>query len=229
MTHMQALELVGDLPPRHTASLFDEAAVIDTLGLPRGLWLGRTCGGARAYKWLVRKVVRRDYFAKILVDDWGANLRLQQDGSFATRLNAQGAPRVDLPFCLNWDTLDYGYHVLGQDFAQPPLMFRDEMRAVPIAELHERVPRSEIERLGLSVGEAALTPRGEGLLLIGYIVPFGIHRLRGTPFGMVFHRRSKPSEIDAARRHVARVRVLDSSPGPCRVRAHQPSTIPIPS
>ncbi len=265
MERLQILEVFGNLPVRHIAALYDAAAVIDLGGLPHGLWLGRTGGGTRVYKWLARRVVRRDYFAKLLFGDWGINLRVTQDGSYAPRLDARQRVRVDLPFAIHWDTLNYGYHVLGQDLAQPPLALQDEMRAIPLAEAIERLPGAWGEALrreerraaearaatggaGAGVassggpggrfgsgGEAASANLVHGvekrssLLLIGYIVPLGIHRLRGTPFAMVFHRRARPEESDAARRYIRRARILDTSAGPCRsrVRERGPAVVPL--
>jgi hypothetical protein len=265
MEHLRVLELFGTLPPRHVAALYDAAAVIDLGGLPRGLWLGRTGGGTRVYKWLARNVVRRDYFAKLVFDDWGINLRVAQDGSYAPRLDARHRPRIDLPFAIHWDTLNYGYHVLGQDLAQPPLAMQDEMRAIPLAEVIERLPgawgeglRRDLQRVREAreaaggAGAGAAPSGGPGgrfggggravsashlhgfekrssLLLIGYIVPFGIHRLRGTPFAMAFHRRARPEEQKAARRYVQRARILDTSAGPCRARARErgPAVVPL--
>ena len=229
MTPRQALDLFGDLPPRHIRTLFDASAVIDLGGVPRGIWLGRNGGGARVFKWIARRLIRRDQFVKLLIEDWGVNMRVEQNGSFACKTDHRDTPRVDFPFCINWDTFDYGYHIMGQDLPQPPLMRQDELRALPLSELHEHVPISQIERIGLTLSEAARTPPGSGLLLVGYVSPLGIHRFRGTPFAMVFHRKGAVAEMRAARNHVTSMRILDSSPGPRRCRAQEPAAIPFPT
>ena len=226
---LEPLDLFGDLPPRHIRTLFDAAAVIDLAGLPRGVWLGRKGGGTRAFKWIARRIVRRDHFAKLLIEDWGINMRVEQNATFACKADHRDSPLVDLPFCINWDTFDYGYHIMGQDLPQPPLMIQDELRALALSELHEHVPVSQIERIGLTLGEAAMAPGGAGLLLVGYASPFGIHRFRGTPFAMVYHRKGAAAETRAARNHVARMRILDSSPGPRRCRAQEPAAVPFPT
>jgi len=228
MTPQQALDLFGDLPPRHIRALFEQAAVVDLGSLPRGLWLGRAGGGTRIFKWILRRVARRDYFAKLLIEDWGVSLLVEQKTGHACRFNSRGAPRIDFPFCINWDTFDYGYHILGQDLPQPPLMMQDEVRALPLADLADVVPASQLERIGLTRA-SALGAAGAGLMLVGYVSPLGLHRLRGTPFAMVFHRKATRPEIHGARSHVASMRVFDSSPGPRRCRAHEPAAVPFPT
>lgn len=207
MDAQQALDLVADLPARDIGELWQAGGEISGHGLSRGLWLGRNGGMLSPLKWFVRKVVRRDYFAKLVLDGYGINVRVRQDPSHELLPSPKidGGVKVDLPFALTEGGLDYGFHILGMDAASP-LQMRDVLRSVDFATVTEVAPEADLARVGVARGEG-----GEGELVIGYIVPLAIDALRGTPFGMVWHREASGEEAASAEAWLERRRLVDSS------------------
>jgi hypothetical protein len=107
-------------------------------------------------KRMVRHVVRRDYFAKLILEGWGVNIRVRQDGThalLASRIVPVGV-RVDLPFVLTERGLDYGLHVAGMDLGpQAALQLRDYLRRIDFATLSEVVSLGQLRRVGAVRGE----------------------------------------------------------------------------
>jgi hypothetical protein len=213
MNRQQALELMGGLRASRIREVWEAASPVAGTDLCPGLWLGRNGGMPWPMKRLVRHVVRRDWFSKLVLDGWGINVRVRQDGSYAilpSRTQA-GSVRVDLPFRLTEHGLDYGYHVLGRD-TEPVgmgLQIRDYLRVVGLRTLGEIAGADECRRVG--------TQRGDGdddtRMVIGYIAPIGAKVLMGTPFGMVWEREATAAERASAEQYLRRRRLWDSSPG----------------
>jgi hypothetical protein len=206
MDAQQALDLIAELPAREIGRLWDAGQQIPGYALRPGLWLGRNGGMAAPLKWLVRAVIRRDYFAKLVLDGFGVNVRVSQDGSHAALpcREASDGVKVDLPFALTDAGLDYGFHVLGFEPAAP-LQMRDVLRSVDFRTISEVAPGEHLERVGASPGED-----GDGEIVIGYIAPLAVEALKGTPFGMVWHREATAGEQASARVWIGRRRLLDS-------------------
>jgi len=206
MNAQQALDLIAELPAAEIRRLWSAGEHLPGYALDPGLWLGRNGGMAMPMKWLVRSLVKRDYFAKLVLDDCGVNVRVRQDGSHAILPAATAAGvKVDLPFALSEQGLDYGFHVLGLDVGVP-LQMRDFLRSVAFETVAEVAPAEQLARVGAARGEA-----GQGALVIGYIAPLGLHALEGTPFGMVWHREATDAEQASARDWIESRRVWDSS------------------
>lgn len=203
----QALDLIADLPAREIRALWDSAREMTGHGLPRGLWLGRNGGMASPIKWFVRTVVKRDYFAKLVLDGYGVNVRVRQDGSHQPLPSPRvsGGVKVDLPFALTDAGLDYGFHILGFDTATH-LQMRDVLRSVDLTTLAELAPEEHLARVGAARGET-----GQGELILGYIMPLAIDSLRLAPFGMVWHREATDQEEASATAWLERRRLVDSS------------------
>jgi len=214
MNRQQALDLVGGLPASQIREVWDAAAALEGTALRPGLWLGRNGGMPWPMKRLARHVVRRDWFAKLILSGWGINVRVRQDGSHALLRSNRiaGAVTVDLPFLLTAQGLDYGYHVLGRDLAPvgAGLQMRDYLRSVGLRTLSERVEAAHLRRVGAVRGEGDEDTQ----LVIGYIAPLGAKALMGTPFGMIWEREAAASEQESAERYLRKTRVWDSSCGP---------------
>jgi hypothetical protein len=202
----QALDLIGGLPAAAVRDVWDAAIDLPGTELRRGLWLGRNASMARPLKWAARRLIKRDYFGKLVFDDFGVNVRVSQDGAHAAlpAADGQGGCKVDLPFALTDHGLDYGFHYLGMD--SNSIQMRDVLRIIDLRTLSEVVPAEHLERIGAEAGQP-----GDGEMVIGYIVPLGIDRLRGTPFGMVWQREATAADEACARAWIAKRRFLDSS------------------
>ena len=212
MKQAQVLNLFGDLPASQVREVWDAAMPMDATTMRPGLWLGRNGGMPWPAKRFARHVVRRDYFAKLIVSTWGINVRVKQDGSHAA-LGSSLVPdgvRVDLPFRLTAAGLDYGFHMVGMDLDPlHVLQIRDFVRAINYATFSEVVSLGQLRRVGAWRGEQC----DEGQLVVGYIAPMGIELIMGTPFGMVWHREASRAEMSSAEAYVRKVRMWDSSAG----------------
>jgi hypothetical protein len=208
----QVLNLIGDLPAAQIREVWESATPIEGTDLRPGIWLGRNGGMSWLSKQFVRHLVRRDYFAKLILDGWGINVRVKQDGTHAL-LASSIVPvgvRVDLPFKLTPAGLDYGYHVTGVDLGpRTTLQLRDFLRKIDFATLSEVVSLGQLRRVGAWRGQSEQS----GELVVGYIAPVGIEALMGTPFGMIWKREATRAEIASAEAHVKRMRLWDTSPG----------------
>jgi len=206
MHAQQALDLIAELPGREIRKLWDAGEHLPGYALEPGLWLGRNGGMLPAMKWAVRTLVRRDYFAKLVLDGFGVNVRVRQDGSHELRPSSAVADGVvvDLPFALTEQGLDYGVHVLGANVGSL-LQMRDYLRAVSFETVAEVAPEEHVDRVGAARGD-----RDEGTLVLGYIAPLGLRALGGTPFGMVWHREATEGEEASARAWIERRRFVDS-------------------
>ena len=206
MNPQRALDLFGGLPGRDIAQLWEAARDLPGTELRPGLWLGRNGGMPAAMKWVARRVVKRDYFAKLVFEDFGVNVRVAQDGSHALLPASDGAPghRVDMPFALTEHGLDYGFHVLGRNSKR--LQMRDYLRVIDLGEVARLAPADALAAVGVDPGEP-----GEGELVIGYMAPLGVERLKGTPFGMVWWRDTTAEEEAGALAWISRRRMVDSS------------------
>jgi|GEM_PF-652428 len=212
MRLQQVLNLIGDLPRAQIREVWDSATPMAGTELRPGIWLGRNGGMSWPLKRLVRHVVRRDYFAKLILDGWGVNIRVKQDGTHAMIASSivPVGVRVDLPFRLTHEGLDYGYHVTGIDLGPSTvLQLRDYLRKIDFATLSEVVSLGQLRRVGAWRGKA----EHPGELVIGYIAPVGVEAFMGTPFGMVWKREATSAEVRSAERYVHRVRLWDTSPG----------------
>ena len=227
--HSQALDLFGGLPSRHVEPLFERASVVDLCSLPRGLWLGRLCGGLWPFRWTARRILRRASFARFVLESWGVGVRVSQDGSHRLEDDGAGGVALEFPFALGWDTFDYGLHVMGQDFGVPPVVWQDEARVLPLAELVAHAPHYHLRRVGFDFNDRSGLAQSSGLMVLGYTALGGIHRLRGLPFAMVYHRPTSRREEAMAWDYVARRRILDTSPGPLRIRPRGPAPVPSPT
>lgn len=225
---IRVLDAFGGLAPRHVERLFEAAAVVDLRGLPRGVWRGRAGGGSVIYKRSLRWSFRQDRFATLLLDGWGIHLRTRQDASGALLEHADGRLRTCLPFGVGWDTLDYGFHVMGTDIGPPPLQMQDEVRVLSVEDFRSLAPPETVYDAPMSPGEGG-APTGPPLLLIAYVAPLGLHRFRGAPIAMVYERSARPEEERAARNHVARRRLYDTSPGPLRTPVRRSHAMPLPT
>ncbi len=213
MNRHQALDLIGRLGASRIRKVWDAASPIAGTDLRPGIWLGRNGGMPWPMKRFVRHVVRRDWFSKLILDGWGINVRVRQDGSYAilpSRMQA-GAVRVDLPFRLTEQGLDYGYHVLGRDTepAGVGLQIRDYLRVLGLRTLGEIAGADECGRVGTRPGAGD----DETRMVIGYIAPIGVKALMGTPFGMVWEREATAAERASAEQYLRWRRLWDSSPG----------------
>ena len=161
----------------------------------------------RVGKWVAQHLVKREWFAKLILDGFGVNVRCRQDGSHRPRPSrtVAGGVEVDLPFRLTDEGLDYCSHFAGFDVGM--LQFRDMLRHVEFARLMEIVPEEELERIGAEPGE----PCEQGDLVVGYMAPLGIEPLAGMPFGMAWDHDPTPAEIESAHAYLRRKRLLDTS------------------
>jgi len=213
MDRQQAIDLFGDLPDNVVRKVWDAGHTVPAADLRQGLWLGRACGMPRPMKEFVRRVVGRDYFAKMILDGWGVNVRVCQDGSHAPLPSplVPGGFKVDLPFRLSAQTLDYGFHLLGLELGFPGglAQMRDFVRLIDFATLTEVVPEEHLRRVGAQRGE----PSDPGELLVGYIAPLGVEALSTSPFGMCWWRDVTAEEVESARAYVRSRRLLDASCG----------------
>lgn len=202
----QALELIAGLSGADVKELWGAAIDLPGTELRRGLWLGRNANMARPLKWAARRIIKRDYFAKLVFEDFGINVRVNQDGTHEPLPAPDGGPgyKVDLPFALTEHGLDYGFHYLGM--SSDAIQMRDVLRTIDLSTLAEVAPAEHLERVGAAPGEP-----GEGELVLGYIVPLAVDRLRGTPFGMVWQRETTPVDEACARAWIGKRRFLDSS------------------
>lgn len=208
----QVLDLIGGLPAAQVREVWDAATPVEGTELRPGIWLGRNGGMPWPMKRFVRHVVRRDYFAKLILDGWGINVRVRQDGTHAPIASSivPVGVRVDLPFRLTSDGLDYGYHVTGVDLGPRSfLQLRDYLRKLDFATLSEVVSLGQLKRVGAWRGQ--LDDPGE--LVVGYIAPLGIEAFMGTPFGMVWKREASRGEVASAEAYVNRIRLWDTSSG----------------
>lgn len=212
MKPVQVLNLVGGLPAGQMREVWDAAVPMEGTELRPGIWLGRNAGMPWLMKRVVKHIVRRDYFAKLVVDGWGINIRVRQDGTHAP-IPSSIVPvgvRVDLPFRLTREGLDYGYHLTGIDLGpRHALQIRDYLRRIDFATLSEVVSLGHLRRVGAWRGQDEET----GEVIIGYIAPVGIRAFMGTPFGMIWKREASSAEVASAETYVKRVRLWDSSPG----------------
>lgn len=213
MNERQALDLLGGLPAPGIREVWDAAEPCKGTELQPGIWLGRNGGMPWLAKRFVRHVVRRDWFAKLIADGWGINVRVRQDGTHTPvgSKHVAGGVKVDLPFRLTAEGLDYGYHVLGRDVgpAGVGLQMRDYLRAIGLRRLGEVVDGAHLRRVRAIRGEGDDRVR----MVIGYIAPMGIRAWMGTPFGMIRDREATAAELRSAESHLGRFRLWDSSPG----------------
>lgn len=207
MDRHDVLAAVGKLPATTMKQLFEAGAPLQPGEMRPGVWLGRNAGMSRPIKWAVRRIVRRDYFAKLLLDDGaGINIRVRQDGSYTFR-KSRGRLVVDLPFAVNDRGLDYGFHVLGRN-VRGLLQIRDFVRATSFERVRDVLGDRELADVDVRRGDAC----EEGTLVIGLIAPLGAMVLAGTPFGMVWDREATTDEIADARAYLQRPRVWDTTP-----------------
>lgn len=213
MRTKQALDLIGDLTPPQVREVFDAARPIAGTDLRPGIYLGRVGGMPWLSKGLVRHLARRDYFAKLIVDGWGLNVRVRQDGSHALQRSERVADGVcvDYPFRLTSRGLEYGYHVAGRDWAprRGCVQLVDELRSIEFGTLCEIVSLRQLRRVGAWRGESQNT----GELIVGYMLPMGRARCRPIAFGMLWERPAYRAELVSAFVHVRRRRLWDSSCG----------------
>lgn len=211
MNQLQALALLGELPSAEMAGLWSRARPLGVGDLRDGIWLGRNGGMPWAIKRFTRHVVRRDYFAKLLLGGWGVNIRVKQDGSHAPLASSlvEGGARTDMPFRVAPDGLDYGLHVLGFDLGTLVQPLRDEFRVLPLQTLADTVATTHLRRVGAWPQEQC--PDTD--IVLGYILPLGVTMLRSTPFGMVWSREATEPERRAAQAWVRSARLIDTSPG----------------
>lgn len=207
MNARQVLDLIGDLPASEIRMVFAACRPMPGSSLRRGLYLGRNGGMPAPGKWFARNVIGRDWFAKLVLDGWGVNVRCRQDGSHALRTSEEvpGGVVVDMPFRLTDRGLDYGFHVLGRDIPGA-LQFRDLLGAVSFAALTDVVPESHLARVGARRGE----PCDEGELIIGYMAPLGLEGVTVAPFGMVWNHEPTQGEVASAEAYRSRFRIFDS-------------------
>lgn len=209
MNRHDVLAAVGNLSAATMKRLFEAGTPILPGDLRAGIWLGRNAAMPRPAKWVVRRIVRRDWFAKLLLDDGaGINVRVRQDGSYTFR-KSRGRLVVDLPFRLTRDGLDYGMHALGRDLPAP-LAIRDFIRSVPFAALRDAMSDRDLSEIDVRRDD----PCEEGALVVGLIAPLAARVLAGTPFGMVWDREATADEIADARAYLARPRLWDTTPAP---------------
>lgn len=201
----QALDLFGQLPSSQSRALWKLGTPVAGYELERGIWHGRNGAMPGPIKWFVRNVVKRDYFAKLLIDDFGVNIRVRQDGSnhFLPAADGPGV-KVDMPFALADGGLDYGFHVLGRE--PSGLQLRDYLRVVDFQTVTDVVPEALLAKVGVRRGEG-----GDGSVVVGYIAPLGIEALKGTPFGMIRVRDALPEEERSAWDYLATRRLFDSA------------------
>lgn len=207
MDRHDVLAAVGRLPGRTLQKLYEQGRELGEGALRPGIWLGRNGDMPAPLKWAVRRIVRRDWFAKLLLDDGrGINVRVRQDGTYAFR-RKQGRLVVDLPFRVTPAGLDYGLHVLGRDVPQA-VQLRDFVRGVSFTELRDALTDRELAEVDVKRD----APCDEGILVVGLIAPLGARRLAGTPFGMVWDREATDDEQADARAYLGRPRLWDSRP-----------------
>lgn len=214
MNRQQALDLIGGLPAVRIRDVWNAASPMAGTELREGLWLGRNGGMPWPIKRIVRHVIRREWFAKLILPGWGINVRVRQDGTYGLLPSTKvpSGVKVDLPFLLTPRGLDYGYHVLGRDMGPRGLglQMRDYLRGIGLRTLGEVVDAEHMRRVGATRGQGD----DESRLVIGYIAPAGVKALMGTPFGMVWERESTEAERESAERYARTIRVWDSSRGP---------------
>jgi hypothetical protein len=200
------IELVGSLPASRLEAIRDLGRRIGGHELRPGLYRGRNGGGPPPAKWVARNVVQREWFAKMILDGHGINVRCLQDGTHRLRPAASpGGAVVDLPFALTLEGLDYGWHVAGRD-VPGTLQFRDLLWAVPFAAFAEALRDEELARVGGRRG----APAGDGTLVIGFMAPLGIEAIAGMPFGMVWSREATPEERASVDAYLSAFRWFDS-------------------
>lgn len=209
MNERQVLDLVGGLCGRKLREVFDAGRPLGGTELRAGLYRGRNGGGPAPAKWVARRVVKREWFAKLVLDGFGVNVRCRQDGSHALRPSAGTVDGVvvDLPFRLTAAGLDYETHIAGHDIGA--LQFRDVLAGIEIGRLAELVDEGELGRVGARRRE----PHADRELVIGLMAPAGVRALAGMPFGMIWERPAAPGEEASARALVTRRRLFDTSSG----------------
>jgi len=192
-----ALDLIPRLSGRQMRALWDAGRELPGGRLRPGLWLGRNAAMPALMEWMIRRVLGRAWFAKLVLDGWGVNVRVVQDGSHALRPGRDGnALEVDLPFAITGRGLDYGCHLAG--YEPQLLQMRDHLRVVDAAAV--------VEVAGEGGGDP---PAGE--LVIGYLAPLAIAALRGAPFAMMWEREATGDEEAAAVAWLGQRRWLDSA------------------
>ncbi len=211
MDHRQALEVFGRMRSAAIRRLWEAARPVPATALRPGLYLGRNAGMGALPTWIARHVVGRDWFAKLVLDGWGVNVRVLQDGTWTLRpsRHTDAGPKVDLPFRLGEAGLDYGFHLLGADLRRG-LSLRDFLRAIAIAELSQHADEAHLAHVGARRDE----DHAEGELLLGYMAPLGLRALSGTPFAMSWDHAPTPDEVATAEHHVHRRRFFDTSSAP---------------
>jgi hypothetical protein len=210
MNRQQALDLVSSLPGRELSRLFSLGRPLSGLELRPGLYRGRNGGGPAAAKWVARNIVKRDWFAKLVLDGYGVNVRCLQDARHRLRPQPAiaGGVVVDLPFRLTAAGLDYGWHVLGHDL--PGLLqFRDLLAAIELRALRDAVANEHLLRVGACRGEDC----EDAELIIGLMAPLGLGWPRGVPFGMIWDHEPTPAEVESCRAYVRRCRLFDTGCG----------------
>lgn len=213
MDRQKAIDLFAELTPKEIGAAWSAGRALRPPELRRGLYLGRAGGFPPAFRPVVRHVVGRDFFAKLILDGWGVNVRVAQDGTHAPLPSplVAGGFKVDLPFRLGADALDYGFHAAGRDFGFPGgvSQMRDFLRAVDFRSLTEVLGEATLAKVGARRGAAA----EPGELVIGYIAPLGVQALQTSPFGMCWWRDATEVEIESARAYLRTSRLLDASCG----------------
>lgn len=206
------LDLIGELPTSQMQEVWDAAAPMAGTDLRDGVWLGRYGGLAWPIKRIVRHVVRRDYFARLVFPGWGVNVRVKQDGTYAM-IPWSAVPvgvRVHLPFRRTNQGLDYGYHVTGIDVGPSSwLPAREVLRKIDFSTLSEVVSLGHLRRVGVWRGKA----EHPGQLVVGYLAPVGVEAFKHSPFAMVWRREMSTAEVRSAEHHIHRMRLWDTSAG----------------
>jgi len=213
MNRQQAIDLFAELRPREIAAVWSAARPLRPPEMRRGLYLGRAGGLPAMLRAVVRRVVGRDYFAKMILEGWGVNVRVAQDGTHAPLPSplVPGGFKVDLPFRLGAESLDYGFHAAGRDLGFPGGLagMRDFLRALDFRSLTEVLGEATLGKVGARRGVASEA----GELVIGYIAPLGVRALQGSPFGMCWWRDVTEPEVESARAYLRTFRLLDASCG----------------
>jgi len=213
MNRQQAIDLFAELSPKEIAAAWSAGRPVRPPEMRRGLYLGRAGGFPPAFRPIVRHVVGRDYFAKLILDGWGVNVRVAQDGTHAPLPSplVPGGFKVDLPFRLGAEALDYGFYAAGRDLGFPGGLsqMRDFLRAVDFRSLTEVLGEATLAKVGARRGVASEA----GELVIGYIAPLGVQALQTSPFGMCWWRDVTEPEAESARAYLRTFRLLDASCG----------------
>lgn len=201
MSWTKVLDRFGEIRSDRVDAVWRAARPLPGLELRPGLYLGRACGMPWPLKQAVRHLVGRDWFAKLVLDGWGVNLRVFQDGRHTPQpsRSVEGGARVDLPFACTAEGLDYGVHLAGFDVpsAMRLLAMRDFLRVISF-DAFCRV-------------DGVPPPEAPGELILGLIAPLALPSLAGSPFAMVRRRDATEAEIESAREHTRRRRWLDTS------------------